>query len=141
MDSKHLAYVQHCCDELQCTDLSCKQRHLFLLVHNTGKSLGSEIHTLFTLLGVSNYGSLTCNKEEAAPDFNPNAVREFISVREDIGGLPMAGNRDWRVNRASLKVSWSTGQEEPPVCQRNERESTLVLCSSVHASLFLSRCL
>lgn len=54
-------------------------------------------------------------------------MREFISVIENIGGLPVAGNRDWTVNSIleSKLVYWMGGTTR--VCQRDGREFTLVL--------------
>lgn len=40
--------------------------------------------------------------------FNPNAARDFISVMDGGGSLPVAGNRGWRGNRACLEESWPT---------------------------------
>lgn len=126
MGSKHLAYIQCCCDKLRCNDLSCERGLLFLLVHSTGKSIRSEIHTSSTRLGISNYGGLTCKKEEAVLDFfNPNAVHDFISVVDGSGGLPVAGNRDWRGNRASLEESWPTWWDKPPKFARGTGEKSL----------------
>lgn len=107
MGSKHLAYIQRCCDNLQCSDLSCERGHLFLPAHDTGKSIRSEIHTLSARLAISSYGGLACRKEGAVLDFfNPNAVHDFNSVIDGSGGLLVAGNRDRRGNRASLEESW-----------------------------------
>lgn len=78
-------------------------------MHDTGKSVRSEIHTSPTRLDISNYGGLACWKEEAVLDFfNPNAVHDFSSVTDGSGGLLVAGHRDWRGNRASLEESWPT---------------------------------
>lgn len=79
---------------------------------------------------------------------------EFIRVMEDIEGLPAGGNRDCRVTRASLKLSWSTGWEEPAEFAKQMGENSLssynkeltrnfdlcvVLCSRAHTSPSLSR--
>lgn len=76
-------------------------------MHDTGKSVRFEIHTSSTRLDISSYGGLTCRKEEAVLDFfNPKTMSDFISVMG--GGLPVAGNRVWRGDRASLEESWPT---------------------------------
>ena len=104
MGSKHLADTQCRYDKLRCSELSCELGHLFLLVHDTGKLIGSEIHTLSARRAISNYGSLACRKDQDALDFfSPKAVHDFITVREGSGGLPVAGNSDWRGNRESLE--------------------------------------
>ena len=46
--------------------------------------------------------------------FYRSGVPDFVSDIQDIGGLPVASNKDWRDNRASLKESRPTGREEPP---------------------------
>lgn len=82
-------------------------------MHNTGKSLGSEMHTPFTLrMFVIMEVSPVIKK--GCPYFFTLMLCVSSLVIEDMGGLPVAGNRGWRDNSifGSKFLHWMGGATE-----------------------------
>lgn len=107
----------HCCyNELQCDDLSCVREQLLILVHNTGKSIGSERYIFYPHLNVSNCKDPTFRKRRSYTWlFNSkHCAWYYYNYRAYWIPFLWQGNRDQRVKRAPLEESWPAGLEKQP---------------------------